>query len=183
MEWWTSRQETKETEKYKQRLLAMANKEQWVVGDMQAELQEIKDSWAAKIPGVNQQKEIQMGKEMLKSVQGIAATMGEDCPAEDLPNMTFKQKLQCAVAGETTASTIDQIVQQLQLMALMHKLVRQRHLKGLPVPTTNAQVQTLMQTEGAKLMSKQQRMKMAKRQAAQALGGAYHKKPKQRGRK
>lgn len=185
MEWWRDRQESKEAEKYKQRLLDMSRKDTWVVGDMLEELREIKDSWAAKIPGVNQQKEIQMGTEMLKAVEGIAATMGADYPADRLPDMTVRQKLQCAVAGETTASTIDQIVQQLQLMALTHKVVRSRHLQGKPIPATSEAMQTLMQMEGVRFLSKQQRQKLAKRQAQQALGrqGNFRRTPKMRGQK
>lgn len=149
----------------------MSQKDQWVVGDMLAELQEIKSSWAAKIPGVKNSKEIQMGKAMLQQMEGVASVMGPNCSALELKNMTLKQKLQCAVAGQTSSASIDIIVQQMQMMSLMHRVVRKRYLEGKPIPVNSDALQVLLQTDGIKLMTKEERRELAAKQSQQVTKG------------
>ena len=149
----------------------MSQKDQWVVGDMLAELQEIKSSWAAKIPGVKNSKEIQMGKAMLQQMEGVASVMGPNCSAAELKNMTLKQKLQCAVAGQTSSASIDIIVQQMQMMSLMHRVVRKRFLEGKPIPVNSDALQVLLQTDGIKLMTKEERRELAAKQTQQVTKG------------
>ena len=180
IDWWRDRQEGKNAEKYKERLKEMSEKKFWSVGDMLVELQEVKSSWMAKIPGLNSGKEIQMGKEMLRHLEGVASVMGADCPADTLKNMTTKQKLQCAVAGQTSVASIDAIIQQMNMMSLMHRIVRKRHVEGKVIPTTSDALQVLMQTEGVKLMSKEERRELAMKQSNHITKGLNMK---QRGKK
>ena len=149
----------------------MSQKENWVVGDMLSELQEIKSSWAAKIPGVKNSKEIQMGKAMLQQVEGVVSVMGLHCTAIELKNMTLKQKLQCAVAGQTSSASIEIIVQQMQMMSLMHRVVRKRFLEGKPIPTNSDTLQVLLQTDGIKMMTKDERRALAAKQSKQMTKG------------
>ena len=171
MDWWRDRQENKETEKYKKRIQEMALKKEWVLGEMLSELQEIQKSWSAKIPGVNQAKEIQMAVAMHQTVSGVAEILGADATADRLEHMTAKEKLQCAVAGETSTADIDQLRHQFQIMSLMHQIVRKRHLQKKPLPDTQEAMQMAMQTEAMSLMSKAQRSKLGRQQGQALLKG------------
>ena len=171
MDWWRDRQENKETEKYKKRIQEMALKKEWVLGEMLSELQEIQKSWSAKIPGVNQAKEIQMAVAMHQTVSGVAEILGADATADRLEHMTAKEKLQCAVAGETSTADIDQLRHQFQIMSLMHQIVRKRYLEKKPLPDTQEAMQMAMQTEAMSLMSKAQRTKLGRQQGQALLKG------------
>jgi len=150
----------------------MAQKESdWCVQDMLTEVEQVQNSWAAKIPGVNGSREMKQSTKMYQSLKGICKVMGNTATANDLEHLDEKQKLQCAIAGETSTDEIDALVQQFQMMDLMHRLVRQRQSSGKPLPLTQEAMQMLVQTEGLSLLSKAQRTKMMKRQAKELMKG------------
>jgi len=156
----------------------MAQKEgDWCVQDMLTEIEQVPNSWAAKIPGVNGSRELKQSTKMHQSLLGICKVMGGTATAHDLEDLNEKQKLECAIAGETSTDEIDALVQQFQMMDLMHRLVRQRQSSGKPLPLTQEAMQTLVQTEGLSLLSKPQKTKLMKRQAKDLMKGM---KPRQR---
>jgi hypothetical protein len=162
LEWWKDRQETKEAGRYKQRVVDMSMKESWTVADLGDELAEAVTSWVAKIPGLSNNKETNMAKEMHKTLTGIMDIVGRDATDETLENMSRVDKLRAAVAGETTVDQVNTVIQQFGAMSLMHRVVRKRRLEGKPIPSTADSMQTVLQTEGTKMMSKTQRDRMLK---------------------
>lgn len=147
----------------------MAEKEVWVVGDMVAELDEVVNSWKAKMPGVNSLRETQMAKQMYKTLSGIVKVVGKDASDETLEKMTRKDKLVAALEGETTVEEINTAIDQFRVMALMHRIVRKRKLDGKSIPTTPDGVQAIVQAEAPKMLSKAQKSKMGKEQARKIL--------------
>lgn len=132
---------------------------------MQAELQEAVDSWMAKVPGLSDNKEMNMAKQMHKTLSGIIAVVGAEATGQELTAMTRAQKLKAAVAGETTVEEVTMLVQQFEIMALMHRVVRRRKAEGKPIPTTAEGMQALMQTDATKMMSKAHKSRMMEAQA------------------
>jgi len=164
VEWWRGRQEKKEAEKYVKRIEDMSQKEKWTIGDMGDELDEVVQSWSAKMPVLSNNKEMQMAKKMHATIQGLVGVVGRDASDDILDNMTRTQKLQAAVAGETTVEEINLLVQQFQTMALMHRVLRKRVAQGKPLPTTQEAMQTVLQAEGRLALSKKQKSQMAQTQ-------------------
>lgn len=164
LDWWKNRQEAKEIEKYKARIAEMAKKKDWVIGDMLKELDEVKQSWASKIPGINQGKEIKMATTMHKKLSSLVEFVGADATVERLKLMTEKEKLQCAIAAESTCEDLAQLVDQFDIMCLMHRVVRLRAQQKLPIPETPEAMQLAIQNDGMHLMSKEQKTKMSERQ-------------------
>jgi hypothetical protein len=170
--WWRQRQETKQADKYKEKIKEMAESEVWKVGSMVAELEEAANSWSAKMPGMSNSKEVKAAKSMLAMVQGVISVAGKDATMEDLENMSRTQKLQAALAGQCTVEEINALMMQCETMAMMQRLLRHRHLQGKPTPETPEAVQSLMHTEGNKYMTKTQKermMKLSKQKAKKVL--------------
>lgn len=142
----------------------MADQEAWVVGDMLKELDEVNQSWMAKMPVLGDNKEVQMAKQMHRVMSGLASVAGEDANSETLENLTRKEKLKAALLGETTVEEINMVINQFQVMTLMHRVVRQRKLDGKSIPASAEGIQFLMQQEAPKLLTKKQKRQMAKDQ-------------------
>lgn len=164
LSWWRGRQEKKEEDKYRERIAYMASKDAWTIGDMWAELDEVVSSWKSKIPRLSDNKETKMAQKMHKAVSGIIDVVGKGATDAELDAMTRKQKLESALKGETTVEEINILTKQFQTMALMHRVLRKRTLEGKPIPSSSAGMQSLLQAEGPKSLSKTQRERMKSNQ-------------------
>lgn len=169
LEWWRNRQESHEVEKYKARMVSLAQKEVWVVGDMVAELDEVVTSWKAKMPGVSSLRETQMAKKMHQIFSGIVKVAGKDATDETLFKMTRKDKLVAALEGDATVEEINTAIEQFSVMALVQRVVRKRKLEGKSIPATPEGVQALVQAQASTMMSKSRRIKMGKEQALKMM--------------
>ena len=164
VEWWRGRQEAKEAEKYTKRVTEMAEKAFFTVGDMSDELGEAVSSWAAKIPGLNNNKEINQAKAMHKTINGLMEITGRDATVDTLSELSRAEKLKAAVAAETSVEEINVVIQQFEGMSLMHRVLRKRKEEGRPIPKTADSMQAVIQTEGPKLLTKAQKSRMMKNQ-------------------
>jgi hypothetical protein len=162
MDWWRDRQSKKEETKYKERVLQMAEKETFRVADMIEELDEINKSWMAKMPFLSSSKETKTAKHMFKVISAVGSVAGTDATLEKLEALSRKEKLQIAIAAETSLEEINTIIQQFGVMDIMHKVVRKRKLDGKPIPLTQEGMQAAMQTDAITLLSKAQKEKAAK---------------------
>lgn len=165
IDWYRNRQERKEEVKYRQRLASMSTKPVWTVGDMLEELEEVVKSWIAKMPILSNNKETKMAKQMHKSVLGIVNIMGSEATSEQLEAMSRTEKLKAALQGETTAEEINILIMQFQTMNLMHRVLRKRIQDGKPLPESADAMQTAVQSEGSKLLTKGQKSRMMDAQA------------------
>jgi len=150
----------------------MAFKKNWTVGDMDQELKEVVDSWRSKVPGLSNNKETQQAKEMHQTFGGLMEVVGKDATAEALVKLKKVDKLRAAVAGKTTVEAVNAVIQQFEIMALMHRVVRSRKLSGKPIPQSIQAMQAVMQAEGPNFLSKEQRLRMMKQQKKEMMRNA-----------
>jgi hypothetical protein len=162
LKWWRGRQEKKEEEKYKQRMSAMAEMETWTIGMMYHEINEAASSWTTKLVNTNETVAI---KKMKKTLEGIVKIVGEDATRDSMMSMTRKEKLEAAVAGETNVDEVNAMIAQFQTMSLMHRMLRKRKQEGKSIPDTPEDLQSIFQAEGIKVLSKDEKKKLAKQQA------------------
>lgn len=162
LDWWRTRQENKEADKYKERIISMASKEAWTLNDMTKELDEVVNSWSAKVPGINNNKEIEMAKQMHKTVKGIIAVVGEEADSDKVQSMNRIDRLKAAAAGGMSVSEIKTLQEQFASMGIMHKVLRNRKSAGKSLPETAEAMHAIVQAEGSKLLSKEQKKKMVK---------------------
>ena len=141
----------------------MAAKDDWTIGDMQEELEEVVKSWSAKMPVLGSSKEMTVAKQMYQTVESVGKILGREANADALANMSRADKLKAALAAESTVEDINILVQQFETMSLMHKVVRRRHLEGKKIPETAEAVQAIMQVEAQQMLSKDQKKKMVGR--------------------
>ena len=169
LQWWRNRQEVQELDKYKLRIVHMADKEAWFIGDAIKEIDDSLNTWKAKVPGASTISEIKLAKAMRTSMQGIAKVVGNEATEEMIVKMSHKDKLLAAVNGETTLESINTLIEQFRTMSLMHRALRKRRLENKPLPTTPEAVSALLKVEAPRLMSKEQKSKLGKEQAKQML--------------
>lgn len=162
MNWWRNRQEKQEEEKYKQRISAMAEMETWTVGMMLHEIDEAASSWTAKL--VNN-KETAAVKKMQKTLTGLVKIVGEDATYDNVHNMSRKEKLEAAVAGDTSVEEINIMAAQFQTMSLMHRILRKRKSEGKAIPETPEAMQSVLQADAMKFLTKEQKKKLAQQHA------------------
>jgi hypothetical protein len=167
-QWWKNRQESKNEEKYKQRVNYMVNKPDWTLNDMAQELDEVLSSWTSKIPGVNNNKEVAMAKQMHKTVTSVMSVVGVDATVEDLDKMTRADKLQAAVKSEQSVEEINIFIHQFSTASMMHRVLRKRKLEGKRIPETPEAMQEIIQTEGKSVLTPTQKEKL-KRQALKVM--------------
>jgi hypothetical protein len=159
--WWQNRQENKEAEKYKQRVLQMSQQETWTLHDLHAEVQEAANSWLAKM---SQTKEAEMAQQMNQTLIGLMQVVGKDADLERLEGISRADKLKAAVAAKVTVEDIATVIEQFSSMTLMHKVLRHRYLEGKPIPTSAEAMQTVLQAEGPNFLTKQQKSKLQRKQ-------------------
>lgn len=182
MEWWRNRQSTKEAEKYKERMYEMAQKPEWTLEDMRSELDEAVNSWMAKVPGLNSNKETQMAKKLHQVMTGLASVVGPDATLDRLERMTELEKLRAAAAGNTNVKEVDTLIEQFGSTSIMHKILRHRQETGKPLPQTPESSQAIMQTEGRKYLSPTQKKKFIKTTQEAFMGGSSSSKKQRRRR-
>lgn len=159
--WWQNRQETKEAEKYKERVLEMSQQDKWTLQDLHAEVQEAANSWLAKM---SQTKEAEMAQQMNRTLVGLMQVVGNDADLNKLEGITRAEKLKAAVAAKVSVEDIATVVEQFSSMSLMHKVLRHRYLEGKPIPTSAEAMQTVLQAEGPNFLTKQQKNKLQRKQ-------------------
>jgi len=160
LEWWRNRQAQKEEKQYKERIENMASKDTWRLSDTQGELDEVVKSWAAKIPVLNQSSEVKMAQSLHKTVTALIQVVGADADDDRLEEITRAEKLQAALAAETSVEEINILIKQFQNMALMHRVLRHRKVEGKPLPTTSEALQLVMQVDAPKFLTKAQKARM-----------------------
>lgn len=164
MEWWKNRQATKEAEHYETKIKNMADKTEWTIGDLHAELAEAMSSWVSKVPGLNATKEHQVAQELYTRVSAIQDVVGTTATVERFELLSKKEKLQMAVKAKCSLEELTTTLHQFESMALMHRVIRYRVQHNEPLPKTADAMQTLLQTIGPKLLSKRQKQQMQKMQ-------------------
>jgi hypothetical protein len=167
-EWWKNRQLSKEADKFKERVQAMAAKEAYKLTDMLEELDEVNKSWMAKVPGLNN-KDTEMAKVMYKTVAAMVSVLGQEATYETLLNTSKKERLEIAIAADTTLDDVQLITEQIRMMSITQRVMRKRALDGKPLPTTMGAMQVVLENEVVGVLTRQEKIHLAEKQTKEAL--------------
>ena len=113
-----------------------------------------------------------MATQMQRVVSGVMQVAGKDATIDDLEKLGRADKLRAALAAETTEEEVNGLIFQFQAMSLMHRVVRTRKLEGKSIPQTMEAMQTVLQVEGPKFLTKSQKAKFGKQAAQNMLRNA-----------
>lgn len=125
--------------------------------------------WKTKIPGMGYTQQVKTMKEAQKVMKAVMDHIGGDATGETLENLTRKEKLQIAVAGDVHVEDIDIMVAQFQNMQMMHKVLRYRKANGKSIPKDEASMTLAVQQDALKVMTKKEKAKMQKQMQARAI--------------
>eukprot|EP00591_Stephanopyxis_turris_P002743 CAMPEP_0195522170 /NCGR_PEP_ID=MMETSP0794_2-20130614/20079_1 /TAXON_ID=515487 /ORGANISM="Stephanopyxis turris, Strain CCMP 815" /LENGTH=254 /DNA_ID=CAMNT_0040651861 /DNA_START=140 /DNA_END=904 /DNA_ORIENTATION=- len=154
------RVEKNKADKGKEQLEKMSNYAVWNLNAFAAELDHSLGGWANKIPGVGQLKDIKALRESRKVLDAAISVLGEDAVANDMKNIGKKEKLQICIKGEATMEELNQVITQFESMEMMHRVLRYRKAKGVPLPTDEAAMRTAVQEDAQKLITKTEKKVM-----------------------
>jgi hypothetical protein len=157
--WWKERQERNDAEKYRQNIAAIAEREVWTLGPMLKEVEDVTKSWTAKLID---NKESRAVKHMKKVLEGLISVIGKDAQADRVVGMSKKEKLQTAIAAETTVEEINILIKHVQANEKIHRIVRKRKIEGKPLPATPDAMQQLARIEFPKILTKDEKTQMKK---------------------
>jgi hypothetical protein len=154
------RQKKSQQQQLAEALEKMADSPVWTIKDFSEDLERNTKGWRAMLPGVS--NELKMVKETVAIAKAVIEEMGEDVTMEELMDMSRIQKLRVSVNSEASVEDVNLMLKQFQAVDIMHQVLRRRKMEGKPIPTDEHSVQTIMQTEGMKSMTKSQRSAMRK---------------------
>jgi hypothetical protein len=155
------RAQTKKAAKIVDQIALMANSPKWTIKMFAAELDETLSSWAAKLPGASKTTELEGVKAMRKVVNTIMDQLGDNVTARDIKNLDRRQKLKLAVACQMPLEELKTVFESFTKMDIMHRIMRQRKKNGIALPTDEAGLQTAMQQDGLKVMTKEEKEEMS----------------------
>lgn len=167
LEWWRNRQAQKQEKEFKERIEKMASKEIWRLSDTKEELDEVVKSWTAKMPVLNQSGEVKSAKLLHKTISGLIQVVGSNADDDRLEQITRAEKVQAALAAETSVEEINILIKQFQSMTLMHRVLRHRKVEGKPLPTNSEALQLVMQKEAPKFLTKAQKARVTEMKTRQ----------------
>jgi len=127
--------------------------------------------WKTKLPGMGYTNQVKTMKEAQKVLQAVLSYVGDNATADILENLSRRDKLKIAVEGDIHVEDIDTMIAQFQNMQLMHKVLRYRKKEGKSIPKDEASMTLAVQQDAIKVMTKQERSKMAKTMQAKAMRG------------
>ena len=141
----------------------------WNLRAYATDIESTMSDWKTKIPGMGYTSQVKTLKEAEKVLKAVLDYVGGDATAETLSNLSRKDKLKIAVGGDIYVEDIDVLIGQFQNMQLMHKVLRYRKKNGMTIPTDEASMTIAVQKDSMKVMSKQERSKMAKSMQKKAM--------------
>ena len=124
------------------------------------EIDETLNDWTTKIPGAGKTTEVQAAKESQQVIKSMVEHLGGDVTAEDLPKMNRKEKLKLVIACKKPVEDVNRVLESFKQMDVMHRILRYRKEKGIPLPTDQDGLKLAMQQDGMKVMTKAEKAEM-----------------------
>lgn len=143
----------------------------WNLKTYALDLEASMSDWKTKLPGMGYTNQVKTMKEAQKVLQAVLSYVGDNATADILENLSRRDKLKIAVEGDIHVEDIDTMIAQFQNMQLMHKVLRYRKKEGKSIPKDEASMTLAVQQDAIKVMTKQERSKMAKTMQAKAMRG------------
>jgi hypothetical protein len=167
----TARQERLSQEQFAEQVERMANSEKWTIQNFSDDVSKSVDSWRTKIPGMSNLQQVKSAKKMNSIAKAIVEVVGGGATAEDLMNMSRTHKLNVAIKSKESVEDVNVMVAQFQGVQMMHQVIRKRKLEGKPIPTDEAGMRSVLQSESLGAMSKSQRKAMMESSQKRGMRG------------
>ena len=120
------------------------------------------NSWKAKLPGTGSTVEMQQAKEKGVIVKTMIEQLGADVTCADIKDLDRKQKLKLAIACKIPMDELEATLNSFQQMDIMHRILRYRKEHANPLPTDEVGLKMAMQTDGMKVMTREEKADMKK---------------------
>lgn len=174
----TERAMTKKSAKLVDQISLMANSPTWTIKMFADEIDETLSSWQTKIPGLSKTAELQAAKDTQLVVKAILDHLGEGVTPDDIKKLDRKNKLKLVIACKKPMDEVDRVLESFKQMAIMHRILRYRKENGLALPTDEEGLKNAMQSDGIRVMTKEEKEEMREAYGKFALAKASGKAAK-----
>lgn len=159
---WDSYQENKTRKAFREQMEDVQKVDHWTLGAYYDQLGKTATSWKSKIPGVSSATEVKNAKESYEIVECIMNIVGQDASLDDVFAFGRKEKLKAANAAGVTVERINQEIRNFEVTNQTHILMMELKKLGKPIPETPDEMRNLVQVHARKLLSKEEKERMAK---------------------
>lgn len=156
------RAKTKQAAKMVDQIALMANTHRWTIKHYADEIDETLNSWKAKLPGTGSTVEMQQAKEKGLIIKTMIEQLGADVTYKEIKDLDRKQKLKLAIACKIPMDELEATFNSFQQMDIMHRILRYRKGQGTALPTDEVGLKMAMQTDGIKVMTREEKADMKK---------------------
>mmetsp|Transcript_179 Transcript_179/g.420 ORF Transcript_179/g.420 Transcript_179/m.420 type:complete len:247 (-) Transcript_179:1112-1852(-) len=146
-------------------ILLMANSKVWTIKAFADTIDDSLSGWQKYVPGVGSTSQMKQIKEAQRVVGSIRDAVGGDATADDLNKLGRREKLKVSLKADVSLDDLNAFVTQFTFQSLMQQLLRKRKLSGKPIPTEEGEMKAMLQADGQKMMSKEQKKQFQKNQA------------------
>mmetsp|Transcript_6770 Transcript_6770/g.9882 ORF Transcript_6770/g.9882 Transcript_6770/m.9882 type:complete len:235 (-) Transcript_6770:144-848(-) len=168
----TDRQKASQQKMFAQQVEKMSNAKAWTLADFADDLEKTTSDWRSKIPGMSNLQQVKMAKQAASIAKAMIQEMGADATAKDIAEKVSRaEKLKVALASESTVEEVNVMIQQLQSVDIMHRIIRKRKIEGKSLPTNESSMKNLMQVDGLQAMTKTQKKAMRDSQMKKGMRG------------
>lgn len=167
----TARQERLAQEQFAEQVGRMANSEKWTIQNFSDDVSKSVDSWRTKIPGMSNLQQVKAAKKTSNIAKAVVEVLGGGATAEELLNMSRTQKLNVAIKSKESVEDVNLMVAQFQGVQMMHQVIRKRKLEGKAIPTDEAGIRSVLQSESLGAMTKGQRKAMMESRQKRGMRG------------
>jgi len=151
----------------------MAASEQWTLKDFGKDLDLTLKGWQMYIPGLKDTKEFKTARTAQVAVKAIGDEIGLEGSCDEVKKLGRTEKLRISFKSGLSVEDVNLMVQQFEIVDLMHKILRYRVKAGKPIPVDQAGMQAAMQSD-AKLA-----FNSATKKALMAKRNPYGRRAKQ----
>jgi hypothetical protein len=169
------RAQTKKAAKLIDQISLMANSPTWTIKMFADEIDETLSSWQTKIPGASRTSELQAARDTQQVVKAMLDYLGDGVTPEDINKLDRKQKLKLVIACKKPMDEVDRVLQSFKQMSIMHRILRYRKENGIPLPTDEDGLKMAMQSDGMKVLTKEEKEEMRETYGKYALAKAAGK--------
>lgn len=166
------RQKANQQKMFAKQVEKMSNAEAWTLADFADDLDKTTSDWKSKIPGLNNLQQVKMAKQAATIAKAMIQQVGADATAKDVTEKVARaEKLKVALESESTVEEVNVMIQQLQSVDIMHRIIRKRKVEGKSLPTNESSMKNLMQVDGLQAMTKTQKKNMRNMQMKKGMRG------------
>jgi len=168
----TDRQKAKQQKMFAEQVEKMSNATQWTLTDFISDVERSTNDWRSKLPGLSNLQQVKLAKQATAISKAMMKYVGGDATFQDVTEKLDRtNKLKVALESESTVEEVNVMIQQLQSVDIMHRIIRKRKKEGKSLPTNESSMKSLMQAEGLQAMTKKQKQNMRDLQMKKGMRG------------